>query len=264
MSKKRVIIGFIFSVILVFILSAVIVFNKNYVPAILMYHSVSADANPENRLAVSTKIFERQMRFLKEHHYNVVTLEVLAGLIKEKKKVPRNTVAITFDDGYKNNYTEAFPILKKYNLVANIFIIVNEVGRPQNDRLTWSQIQEMQNSGIFTIGSHALGPEPLINIKDEGIVKEQVFESKKALEEKLGRKINVFSYPEGKLNPKIRQMVIDAGYKAAVATNPGKKFPNDDVFALKRLRISANAGNLFVFWVESSGYYNFMRESRKK
>ncbi|MBI4707421.1 MAG: polysaccharide deacetylase family protein [Candidatus Omnitrophica bacterium] len=264
MFKKCKVIGFLFIIVLFFTVSAVIVFNRNYVPAILMYHSVYSNPDPENRLAVSTEIFERQMRFLKEYRYNVVTLEALADLIKNKKKIPRNTVAITLDDGYKNNYTDAFPILKKYNLPANIFIIVNEVGRPQNDRLNWSQIQEMQDSGIFTIGSHTLGPEPLVNIHDEAVVKEEIFVSKKILEEKLGRKVNIFSYPEGRFNPQIRQMVIDAGYKAAVTTNPGKEFSNNDVFALKRLRISANAGNLFVFWVESSGYYNFMRESRKK
>ena len=86
----------------------------------------------------------------------------------------------------------------------------------------------------------------------------------KILEEKLGRRINAFSYPAGRFNDRIRQLVMAAGYKLAVATNPGKKFADDDIFALKRLRISANSNNLFIFWVETSGYYNFMREHRHK
>jgi hypothetical protein len=84
------------------------------------------------------------------------------------------------------------------------------------------------------------------------------------LEEKLGRPISAFSYPEGRFNNKIKQLVMYAGYTVAVATNPGKRFANDDIFALKRLRISANCNNLFIYWVETSGYYNFMRERRHK
>jgi hypothetical protein len=68
----------------------------------------------------------------------------------------------------------------------------------------------------------------------------------------------------GRFSDKARRAVIAAGYKIAVATNPGKKYPNNDIFVLKRLRISENAGNLFVFWIETSGYYNFIREHRHK
>jgi len=227
-----------------------------------MYHSVNPDALPENRLAVSPETFQRQMRFLKEHRYNVLSLESLAPLIKEKKKIPARTLAITFDDGYKDNYKYAFPILKKYSLPATIFVIINEIGRA--DRLSWDELKAMRDSGIFTIGSHTMGPEPLVNISFPEEVKKEIFNSKKILEERLGREVNVFSYPEGRFNDRIRQLVIDAGYISAVATNPGKKFANNDIFALKRLRISENAGNLFVFWVETSGFYNFMREHRHK
>jgi peptidoglycan/xylan/chitin deacetylase (PgdA/CDA1 family) len=227
-----------------------------------MYHSVSPDALPENRIAISTETFERQMHFLKNHQYNVLPLESLAALIKGRKRIPSKTISITFDDGYKDNYIYAFPILKKYNLSAAIFIITDEVGRA--DRLSWDEIKTMQDSGIVTFGSHTLGPEPLINIKSEQELRKQIFDSKKILEEKLGCKVNAFSYPEGRFNNKIKQLVMTAGYKLAVATNPGKKFVNDDIFALKRLRISANANNLFVFWIETSGYYNFIREHRHK
>ena len=122
----------------------------------------------------------------------------------------------------------------------------------------------MQDSGIITFGSHTLGPEPLINIKSEQDLKKQVFDSKKILEEKLGRPISAFSYPEGRFNNRIKQLVMTAGYKLAVATNPGRKFSSDDIFALKRLRISANSNSLFIFWIETSGYYNFIREHRHK
>ena len=261
MSKRKALIS-VFGIIVISLVSLGNFIQGKYVVPIVMYHSVDPNAKPGNRLAVTVKTFERQMQFLKSRHYNVLPLESVAILIKERKKISPKTISITLDDGYKDNYVYAFPMLKKYNLPATLFIITDEVGR--SDRLSWDEIKTMRDSGIITFGSHTLGPEPLINIESAQEVKRQIFESKKLLEEKLGRRINAFSYPEGRFNDKIKQLVKDAGYELAVATNPGKKFADDDIFALKRLRISENAGNLFVFWVETSGYYNFMREHKRK
>jgi peptidoglycan/xylan/chitin deacetylase (PgdA/CDA1 family) len=252
-------------VILAVLISAPIIFiTQHYVPPILMYHSVGPDARPENRLVVSAATFERQVRFLKNHKYNVLPLENLADLIRQHKKIPPKTVAITFDDGYKDFYVYAYPILKKYNLAATMFVIINEVERPQGDRLSWNNIREMNNSGIISFGSHALGPEPLINLKSKDEVKRQIFDSKVALEENTCREVKLFSYPEGRFNTEIRELVVRSGYRAAVATNPGRNYPSDDIFALKRLRISENAANLFVFWAETSGFYTFFKERRHK
>lgn len=263
MSKRKALIT-LFSVIILLSGCLVNFIQGKYVAPIAMYHSVNPAALAENRLAVSAQTFARQMRFLKSQHYNVLPLESLAALIKERKKIPPKTIAITFDDGYKDNYIYAFPILKKYNLPATIFIILSEVGRPQDDRLSWDEIKTMQDSGIITFGSHTLTHPLLPSVNSESELKKEIFDSKRILEEKLGRKVNAFSYPAGRFNARIRQLVMAAGYELAVTTNPGKKFANEDIFALKRLRISANSNNLFIFWVETSGYYNFMREHRHK
>jgi len=186
MSKfKKVIIPFL---ILVFLSGFLIVrfIQEQYVVPILMYHSIVHVAAPQSRLSVSVEAFERQMHFLKEHHYNVIPLEELGNLIREKKRIPPKSVALTFDDGYKDNYSLAFPILKKYNFPATFFIIIKEVGRAANDRLSWEEILLMQGSGLITFGSHCLGPEPLVNLKEEQQIKKEIFESKKILEEKLG------------------------------------------------------------------------------
>jgi len=261
--SRRKVLVVILGILIVFGFLLINFLRENYVAPILMYHSISPKQNPYIKsLIVSPQSFQRQMRFLKDNRYNVVTLEALAELIKEKKRIPPRTLAITFDDGYKDNYEYAFPILKKYNLPANIFLIVNEIGRPQNDRLSWDEIEAMQEAGIITFGSHALGPQPLVNIKSKEDLKREIFDSKKILEEKLGRDINAFSYPEGRFDVRIRDLVMDAGYRLAVATSAGKNFPNDDIFALKRLRISSTSDNLFVFWFETSGIYTFIKEKR--
>lgn len=260
--KKKTLIA---TLAIIFVLGFTLFLRAIYVTPILMYHSVNPQRNYIMRkLIVWPASFERQMRFLKEKHYNVVTLEKLAELIKSKKRIPFKTVAITLDDGYRDNYTYAYPILKKYGLPATMFVIINEIGRPEGDRLSWEEIKEMHSSGLITIGSHALGPEPLINIKSEGLLRSEIFDSKRILEEKLGLPVNCFSYPEGMFNAHIKKLVQEAGYRVAVTTNPGKYYSSRDVFALKRLRISSSSDSLFVFCVESSGYYNFMREHRHK
>lgn len=260
MSKRKILV-IVFGIIFLAVFLFTKFLKQIYVVPILMYHSVRLAASPKDRLSVSSRAFERQMRFLKEHRYNVVPLESLITLAKNKG-IPPRTVCITFDDGYKNNYTHAFPILKKYNLPATMFIITGEIGRPRGDRLSWDKIKVMQDSGIIIFGSHGLGPEPLINIKSKDDLKKEIFDSKKILEKRLGREVILFSYPEGRFNAEIRQLVIDAGYQAAVTTSPGKEFSNNDIFALKRLRISSTSDNLFVFWIEASGLYTFIKEHR--
>ncbi len=258
--KKSALIG---ASILIFAAGFSLFLRAIYFVPILMYHSVNPPASSNMpMITVSPQVFEKQMRFLRSHKYNVITLEALARLIKEKKRIPSKTLTITLDDGYRNNYTYAFPILKKYNLPATIFVIINEVGRPQGDRLNWDEIKEMQASGLITFGSHTLSPEPLIKIKPEAGVKSQIFDSKSILEAKLNRPVNCFSYPEGLLNSRIRELVRAAGYQVAVATKPGKEYPDNDIFALRRLRISKKAGNLFIFWFETSGYYTFFKKHR--
>ncbi len=236
--------------------------RRNYIVPILMYHAVRPEVPRGARLIVSAKSFDRQMGFLKERHYNVVSLEELANMIKEKIKIPPKTIAITFDDGYWDNYAYAYPVLKKYDFPATVFLITNEVDNKVGlgDKLTWENVFLMQESGLITFGSHALSHRVLTQIKSEEDLRKEILDSKRILEEKLGRPVNTFCYPKGIFNQRVKELVKEAGYKVAVVTSPGRGFPNDDVFALKRLRISDKSGNLFIFWVQISGYYSFLKE----
>ena len=258
-------IGIILAVILILILAAVNFLSRNYSVPILAYHSINTDLTKGvHGLVVSPDTFDRQMNFLRAHNYNVIPLENLVALIRDNKRVPFKTIAITFDDGYLDNYTYAFPILKKYRIPAAIFIIINEVARKEGDRLNWEQIKEMQDSGLVTFASRSLDPQRLVNIKPEQDLKNRIFRSKKILEDKLGVKVNLFSYPEGSFNKQARQMVIDAGYAGAVTTNPWKQYPAKDIFMLKRIKVSENARDMFIFAMESSGYYMMMKENKKE
>jgi len=249
-------------VILFIIFSAYI--RSLYMIPVLMYHSVTPEARVENRMQVSVNSFSRQMHFLKSHHYNVVPLAMIVEMIRDKNKIPPKTVALTFDDGYQDNYTYAYPLLKKFNLPATIFIVVNEVGRLQGDRLSWDEIKKMQASGLVVIGSHTLDHYPYLpDIKSEGELKRQIFESKITLEQKLGVGVDLFCYPAGRFNAHIRDLVMQSGYKLAVATGLGKKYSGQDIYLIQRVRVS-QTDNLFDFWVKISGYYNSFRSHKNR
>ena len=242
-------------------IAAVVVFiSSQYMLPIVMYHSVQSSVPHGSLLIVSTKSFQRQMKFLKENKYNVLPLEQAVALIAQRKKIPPRAVALTFDDGDLDNYTYVFPVLKKYGLPATIFLVVNDIGKP--DKLNWDQIREMQDSGLITFGSHSMSHPFLDRITSDPELIKEISGSKQILEASLARPVPMFAYPSGRMSKQARQKVIDAGYKAAVATNPGKTFADDDVFAIKRLRISENSRNLFIFWFETTGYYNFIRENK--
>ncbi len=244
------------------VLAWVLYMRPRYVLPILMYHSVNPVALPADRLVITPGAFERQMRFLAERGYRVITVEEAAAFIAQKRSLPKRAVCVTFDDGFKDTYTYAFPILKRYGIRATLFVIVREVGRA--DRVSWDEVREMSASGSVCIGSHAFGPDPLFKMRSDGDLRHQLVDSKRVLEEQCGHEVAIFSYPEGMFDGKIRQAVIDAGYRAAVATAPGKRYPDDDIFALKRLRISQRSNNLSTFWLNCSGFYTFIREHHKK
>jgi peptidoglycan/xylan/chitin deacetylase (PgdA/CDA1 family) len=248
--------------ILVFLFGLGLFFRYIYINPVLMYHYiVDTDLAKKDKRIVTPLTFERQMRFLKVNGYNVISLEEFSGYLKAKKSIPKNTVVITFDDGHLDNYTNAFPILKKYGLKAAMFVIVDSLG--SQNFMTKDQIIEISESGLITIGSHTLGERHLPSIDSEEELRKEIFDSKYKLERILNKPVNCFSYPIGGFNEKIRQMVIDAGYLVAVSTSPGLSYPDDDIFAIKRVRISEGAKNLFVFWFESSGLYKGILEIRK-
>lgn len=257
MSRRR---GIIISAVLAGLAIAFIfVIRAQYVAPIIMYHNIDANS-AGSRLSVSPESFKRQMRFLKNQHYNVVKLEDLADMVR-KNKFPLKTISITFDDGYENNYTQAYPVLKSLGLCATIFIAPALVGA--DGYLTWDQIAEMSESGVISIGSHSMSHAWLPDLADQKLDSE-ILGSRRSIEGHLRGEVYSFSYPVGGFNQDVRDKVIKSGYKIAVATNPGKKYPKHDLFAMKRLRISSTSDNLFVFWFETTGFYTWIKEHRDK
>ncbi len=236
--------------------------RDRYVVPILMYHQVGVPSSDEWRLnTVSEEAFDYQMNFIKRNGFHVISFDDLVEGIKKGHQFSRNTVVIQFDDGYANNYTAAFPILKKYGFPAMVFLVSDLVGTP--GFVTWEQVKEMEKDN-FLAGSHTCRHAYLPEVSPEE-AREEIFNSKKAIEEKLGHPIDYFAYPVGGFTAQAKKLVEEAGYKAAVTTNRGVDRFNVDLYELKRIRVN-NTDNRFaglILWCKLSGYYNLFRKFKE-
>jgi len=231
--------------------------NDQYVVPIMMYHNVEDLYHQEGNY-VSPQFFEKHMKYLKDNNYNVLSLDELVSLTQSGKSIKKKSVAISFDDGYRNNYDYAFEILKKYNFPAIIFVPSDSMHA--EDRLSVEQIREMNQSNI-DIGSHTRR-EAYLPKQTKALLLDEIVESKRILEEKTGIKINYISYPTGGFNDDVKQIVKESGYKGACTTNRGFDRLNKDVFELNRIRFSNKDNQNVILWIKLSGYYNFFRKTK--
>ncbi|HDP36610.1 MAG TPA: polysaccharide deacetylase family protein, partial [Candidatus Atribacteria bacterium] len=182
--------------------------------------------------------FEKQMDYLAARNYSVISLsELLAGL--RTGQLPPKPVVITIDDGFKSTYTLAYPILKKYNFPATLFIYTNFIEK-NNDSLTWKEIREMASYNI-EIGSHTLSHCNLLKYKKNenyetylARIRKEIFLSKEILEAKIGVKIKYFDYPYGVYDPTIKNLVIQAGYEGILNANSMNNALAAGLFSLNR------------------------------
>lgn len=199
---------------------------------ILMYHSIS-DEDPNNNLLVPTAMFEEQMAWLEEHNFTTMNMdEVLESM--ETGKVPKRPVAITFDDGYANNYTSAFPSLKKHKLKATFFIITD--GVDNGYYMSSDNLKEMREAGM-SIENHTANHLELNNLSKSDAY-ESIKKAQDYLRNVIGSDGNYLCYPVGKYNDETIQIEKELGIKAAVTTKGGIASSNDGFYTLKRVRIS--------------------------
>lgn len=234
--------------------------KPRHVVPILMYHAINNDTSTS--LNVKPDIFSRQIAFLQDEGYNVISLKEYTRVKKKKEKFPPKTVVITFDDGFEDNYLYAFPVLARYQMPATIFLITNYVGK-RDGYLTWDQVILMKNNGI-DFGGHTRDNVYLPSLKDESELWDQIALCRQDISRNAGYDAEFFCYPSGGFNKKIKETVVKAGYKAACTTNRGFDKSNTDLFELNRVKITnSDMTKPFHFRAKLSGFYNVFRSLKK-
>ena len=196
---------------------------------ILCYHGVLDEPWGIQNLFVRVSEFEAQMKYLADNGYTTL----FASQINEANQYDK-PVIITFDDGYKDVYTNAFPILKKYNLKANIYIISGWLNG--DVYMTTSDLQEMAASPLIEVGSHTVNHKALATLSVSDIEYEMK-ESQATLQQLTGKKIDVIAYPTGSFDSR----VIEIGqkyYKYGLSTIKGKETPGKlNTYSLRRIYV---------------------------
>lgn len=189
---------------------------------ILAYHSVST---AKISGAVSPEQFEQHMQVLKKCAFNVVSLDQLAQYRKQGA-IPPKTVCITFDDGYRDNYTTAFPILEKYTFPATVFVVTDVIGShwevrgEQFEMLSEADIQKISTSGLVTVAPHTASHAKLDSLSMADAMRE-IHGSKTRIESITGSQCHHFAYPFGRMNDTACAAVRDAGIEYAYTISPG-------------------------------------------
>lgn len=199
--------------------------------AILMYHSIGDN---DAEFTVSRNTFEEQMKYLRGTNAPVIPVRELVRRLYSREALG-GAVAITFDDGYRDNFVDAFPVLQKYNFPATVFVITDRIGTHRRgfQYCSAEELRAMEQSGLVDIEPHTkshphLAREPLERQREEITV------SKEVLETITGKKCEVFAYPYGSFSDNTVTIVREAGFAAGVSVVPGTVNPDSDLMRLPR------------------------------
>lgn len=207
---------------------------------ILMYHYVSAppaDADVYRRdLSVTPAQFESHLAYLSAAGYHTITLDDLLDALAQGKPLPPKPVILTFDDGYEDNYTVAFPLLRAHGMIGHFSILTDVVNAETPGYMTWPQIEEMAANGQ-RFGSHARNHAQNLSGKSVDFLVWHALGGMEAIQEHLGYHPRWITYPSGKYDAQTIAVYKSAGYWGGLTTEPGMTHTLDGIFKLKRVRI---------------------------
>lgn len=229
-------------------------FTRFWTVPILAYHRVG-ESQGDHVPTISPDNFERQLQFIAHRRYQVWDLVALAEQVQRGTPLPHKSAAITFDDGYEETCTVAAPVLRRFGFRATVFVTPTEVGSP--GFMTWNQLREVSRNGM-TIGSHTLHHTYLPTVSLH-VVEHELAESKRLLETQLGKPVEFLSYPIGGFTKEIQAVAQRCGYRAACTTNRGLSRFSDDLYSLRRIKMTDSDRHPLMLAVKLSGYYDLFR-----
>ena len=210
---------------------------------IIMYHSINSNPAKSNKYVITPQELERDIVYLKEHGYTTVFIEDIINYVRNGEKLPQKPIALTFDDGFYNNYLNAYPLIKKYNEKAIISVIGAETEKfsktvDTNENyasLSWENIKEMNESGYIEFLNHSYNMHSLNNgrkgtKKNKNEITEEyqkIFTSdaektQRLFEENIGIRPICYTYPFGAISEESYKCIIDIGFLASLDACDGK------------------------------------------
>jgi len=194
----------------------------------LLYHHV-ADTDEPRRYFVSPENFETQISSLHDWGYTAIPLSLLVEAMLNGAELPPRPVVITFDDGYRDVYQNALPVMQRYGFVGTIYIIVDQIG--VGGYLNTRQITRLIEQG-WELGSHS---QTHANLRKSGVsIEKELTGSKETLELLFDTPVRSFSYPYGSATPAITQLVKASGYRSAVGIGASITHRTKNLYYLSR------------------------------
>ncbi len=237
---------------------------------ILMYHSITDEdelgAHAYYRTKTSPARFAAQLQQL--HHWGYTTCNLAQAMqgLRDKTQPAAKVVVITFDDGYRDFYSAAFPLLNRYGFSATVFLPTAYIGElpvafKGKDCLTWAEVRELHRHGI-QFGSHTV-THPQLHELSPGKIQEEIVNSKRTIEEKLGSAVDSFAYPyafpqtDAGFKTMLRDTLSRAGYQNGVCTIVGRAKPTSEAFFLERLPMNS-CDDSALFEAKLRGAYDWI------
>jgi peptidoglycan/xylan/chitin deacetylase (PgdA/CDA1 family) len=217
----------------------------------LMYHYLSVPpANADiyrQDLSVTPENFEAQLAYLQSEGYTTISLDDLTYHLAGLRDLPPKPIILTFDDGYADNYTNAFPLLQKYGFQATFAIVTEPIDFGDPNYMTWAQVQEMHAAGM-DFASHT---RHHLDLRNRGLdfLRDQIIFSKEAIEYRLQEPVRYFVYPGGQYDQAVIDLLQVADFWGALTTQYGAEYGYADRFEMPRIRIRGE-DDLTVFTIK--------------
>ena len=225
--KQKVVLFVGVIVLLIFVVVGYFLLGESKI-AVLTYHGVVEQVTDANSVDISVDYFEKQMKWLSKHDYKTITMDEFYTWKQEKKKFPRKTVLITFDDGQKNIYENALPILEKYKLKATVFVVwrYNEDEKTKEFYINKEEINDIRkNHKLLSIESHSYN----LHIREKAVAGNyELYNEDMKTVKRLDEKAKYYAYPFGIYNDNYKKALKYNGYKLAFTFGPYAFASKDD------------------------------------
>ena len=242
---------------------------------VLNYHAIDGNMaeQPDSRnVSVSLQSFKDQMAWLNQQGYKSISEADLRNVVLHRKPVAGKHMLITFDDGYYSLLQYAQPVMAQYGFVATLFLSTGYIGKPyglsdfyfvgEDRQLSWDELRTLSAKG-WSIQSHGNNHVKMNGLNKETLIKE-ITDSKKVIEQNLGKTVDSFAFPYGLYNKMVLDQLAIAGYKMAYSVHSGLMYPSSNRYRLPRIEIN-NMDNMETFKTKvSTGYISPQNARRSK